>query len=27
MDDRRFGRFIARRHEDLPAFFMGALRP
>jgi TetR/AcrR family transcriptional regulator len=27
MDDRRFGQFITRRHEDLPAFFMGALRP
>ena len=27
MDDRGFGRFITRRHEDLPAFFMGALRP
>ena len=27
MDDRRFGQFIARRHEDLPAFFLGALRP
>jgi TetR/AcrR family transcriptional regulator len=27
MDERRFGRFITRRREDLPAFFMGALRP
>ena len=27
MDDRRFGRFITRRHEELPAFFLGALRP
>jgi AcrR family transcriptional regulator len=27
MDDRRFGQFITRRHQDLPAFFMGALRP
>ena len=27
MDDRGFRRFITRRHEDLPAFFMGALRP
>ena len=27
MDERRFGQFITRRREDLPAFFMGALRP
>ena len=27
MDDRRFSRFIARRHADLPAFFLGALQP
>jgi TetR/AcrR family transcriptional regulator len=27
MDDRGFRQFIARRHEDLPAFFLGALRP
>jgi AcrR family transcriptional regulator len=27
MDDRRFDQFIARRHQDLPAFFLGALRP
>ena len=27
MDDRRFGRFINRRRQDLPAFFLGALRP
>ena len=27
MDDRAFRQFITRRHEDLPAFFMGALRP
>jgi TetR/AcrR family transcriptional regulator len=27
MDDRRFEQFIRRRQEDLPAFFMGALRP
>ena len=27
MDDRAFGRFITRRHQDLPAFFLGALRP
>jgi AcrR family transcriptional regulator len=27
LDDRRFGQFITRRREDLPAFFMGALRP
>ncbi|MGH9142744.1 MAG: TetR/AcrR family transcriptional regulator [Vicinamibacterales bacterium] len=27
MDDRRFGRFITRRRQDLPAFFLGALRP
>ena len=27
LDDRKFGQFITRRHEDLPAFFMGALRP
>src|SRR5882724_2853689 len=26
MDDRRFGQFITRRREDLPAFFLGALR-
>jgi AcrR family transcriptional regulator len=26
-DDRKFGHFITRRHKDLPAFFMGALRP
>jgi TetR/AcrR family transcriptional regulator len=26
-DDRRFGQFITRRRGDLPAFFMGALRP
>ena len=27
MDDRRFGQFITRRREDLPAFFLGALQP
>ena len=27
MDERRFDQFIARRHRDLPAFFLGALRP
>ena len=27
MDDRRFGQFITRRRADLPAFFLGALRP
>ncbi len=27
MDDRAFGQFITRRRENLPAFFMGALRP
>ena len=27
LDDRAFSQFIARRHEDLPAFFLGALRP
>jgi AcrR family transcriptional regulator len=27
MDDAAFGRFIARRREELPAFFLGALRP
>ena len=27
MDDRRFDRFITRRREELPAFFLGALRP
>ena len=27
MDDRRFGLFITRRRQDLPAFFLGALRP
>lgn len=27
LDDRRFGQFITRRRDDLPAFFMGALRP
>ena len=27
MDDRRFAQFIARRHGDLPSFFLGALRP
>ncbi|HMB79256.1 MAG TPA: helix-turn-helix domain-containing protein [Vicinamibacterales bacterium] len=27
LDDRRFGRFITRRRQDLPAFFLGALRP
>jgi TetR/AcrR family transcriptional regulator len=27
MDDRRFEQFMTRRHEDLPAFFLGALRP
>jgi TetR/AcrR family transcriptional regulator len=26
-DDRRFDHFIARRRRDLPAFFLGALRP
>jgi TetR/AcrR family transcriptional regulator len=26
-DDRRFDRFITRRRRDLPAFFLGALRP
>jgi AcrR family transcriptional regulator len=27
LDDRGFRQFITRRREDLPAFFMGALRP
>jgi len=27
MDDRRFEQFITRRREQLPAFFLGALRP
>ena len=27
LDDRGFAQFTSRRHEDLPAFFMGALRP
>ena len=27
LDDRRFGQFITRRRRDLPAFFLGALRP
>ena len=27
MDDRRFRQFITRRRENLPAFFMGAMRP
>ena len=27
MDDRSFRRFITRRRDDLPAFFLGALRP
>jgi TetR/AcrR family transcriptional regulator len=27
MDDRGFRRFITRRRQDLPAFFLGALRP
>ena len=27
MDDAAFERFIARRREELPAFFLGALRP
>src|SRR6185369_14194884 len=27
MGDRAFGQFITRRHDDLPAFFLGALRP
>jgi len=27
MDDRRFRQFMTRRHRDLPAFFLGALRP
>jgi TetR/AcrR family transcriptional regulator len=27
MDDRRFAQFIRRRRDDLPAFFLGALRP
>ena len=27
IDDRRFGQFITRRHDDLPEFFLGALRP
>jgi TetR/AcrR family transcriptional regulator len=26
-DDKRFDRFITRRVDDLPAFFLGALRP
>jgi TetR/AcrR family transcriptional regulator len=26
-DDRRFDHFISRRRRDLPAFFLGALRP
>jgi hypothetical protein len=27
LDDRAFGQFITRRREELPAFFLGALRP
>ena len=27
LDDRRVGQFITRRRRDLPAFFLGALRP
>jgi TetR/AcrR family transcriptional regulator len=27
MDDRAFAQFITRRRADLPAFFLGALRP
>jgi TetR/AcrR family transcriptional regulator len=27
LDDRRFDQFITRRRRDLPAFFLGALRP
>jgi TetR/AcrR family transcriptional regulator len=27
LDDRRFMQFIARRRQDLPAFFLGAVRP
>jgi len=27
MVDRRFEQFITRRREQLPAFFLGALRP
>ena len=27
MSDRGVGQFITRRHQDLPAFFLGALRP
>jgi TetR/AcrR family transcriptional regulator len=27
LDDRGFARFIARRRDELPAFFLGALRP
>jgi TetR/AcrR family transcriptional regulator len=27
LDDRRFDQFIQRRIEDLPVFFLGALRP
>jgi TetR/AcrR family transcriptional regulator len=27
LDDRRFEQFITRRIDDLPAFFLGALRP
>jgi TetR/AcrR family transcriptional regulator len=27
IDDRRFMQFVARRRQDLPAFFLGALRP
>jgi TetR/AcrR family transcriptional regulator len=27
IDDRRFLQFVARRRQDLPAFFLGALRP
>jgi len=26
-DERGFQQFIARRRRDLPAFFLGALRP
>jgi TetR/AcrR family transcriptional regulator len=27
LDDRRFDQFLTRRVDDLPAFFLGALRP
>jgi hypothetical protein len=27
LDERGFAQFIARRREELPAFFLGGLRP